>query len=332
MARPIVAVLRQIPQVGLDALHQQAGFDVRVWKHDGPPHPDDLRDFVRGATAIVPTVDDTIDARAMNAAGPQLRVVACYSVGHNNVDKEEAGKRGIRVTNTPNLLTDATADLTMAVMLSLVRHIVPAAEFVKEDRWHGWMPLGFRGIGMRRKTVGIVGFGAIGQAVAHRLLGFGVKVIFFDPYFDPANMPLTMTAKSVDFDAILEESDIITLHCDLNDGTRHIIDWAAFTRMAKSPYLINCARGGLVSTEALVEALRVGHISGAGLDVTDPEPLPADHPLLDFENVLVVPHIGSATYEARDDMSWNVADSIITCVNSNEIPPNCVNAKLIAAQ
>ncbi len=255
---------------------------------------------------------------------PKLRVISNMAVGTDNIDIGACTLRKIPVGNTPGVLTDATADLTMALMLSIARNIPRASLDACEGRWKTWSPAGWLGIELNGTILGIVGMGKIGKAVARRATGFGMQVIFYDP--EVKDVP---GAQQVSYEELLRGSDIITMHAPLTPETRGMIDIKAFSKMKPSAILINAARGPLVDTNALLDALRSQRITAAALDVTDPEPLPRSHPLYQLPNCLIVPHIGSATYTTR----WKMAE--LACANllaglRGEPMPHCVNPEVYA--
>jgi lactate dehydrogenase-like 2-hydroxyacid dehydrogenase len=247
------------------------------------------------------------------------------AVGYDNIDVAACTMRGIPVGNTPGVLTDTTADLTLALMLATLRRIVEAAEFVKQDRWQTWRPMELAGRDLSGSTVGIVGLGRIGKAVARRLRGFDSRLLYTQPETDPE--AASLGASYVHLDALLEASDVVTLHCPLNDSTRGLIGAEELARMKPSAVLINTSRGPVVDQAALHNALRRGDIGAAGLDVTDPEPMRADHPLLALSNVVILPHIGSASIATRTRMASMAADNLLAGLRGERLP-NCVNLEV----
>lgn len=284
MAR--VFITRSLPFPAVAELAER--HDVDVWEGELPPPPDQLRARAADADALLTMVTDRVDAALFDAA-PNLRVVANLAVGSDNIDLDEARRRGIPVGVTPGVLTEATADLAFALILAAARRLPQAAEAVRRGEWRTWEPAGFLGLELHGATLAVVGAGRIGQAVARRARAFGMEVI---------------EVRSADpLEPALERADVVSLHTPLTPQTRHLIDAAALRRMKPTAILVNTARGGVVDQDALIEALHAGTIAAAALDVTDPEPLPADHPLLRAPNVLVVPHIGSATGRTRARMA-----------------------------
>jgi lactate dehydrogenase-like 2-hydroxyacid dehydrogenase len=250
---------------------------------------------------------DRVDAELIEAAS-RLRAISNYAVGVDNVDVEAAEARGIPVGNTPGVLTDSTADLAVALMLGIARRLAEGESFVRAGEWRTWEPGLMLGRDLHGATVGIVGYGRIGQAVGRRLEGFGCELL------------TTSRSGGVSLEELLERSDFVTLHCPLSPETRGLIGAAALRRMKPTAYLVNTARGPIVDTDALAHALQEGEIAGAALDVTDPEPLPGDHPLLDAPNLLVVPHVGSATHATRGRMADIAVDNLLAGLAGEPMP------------
>jgi glyoxylate reductase len=259
--------------------------EVDVWPGELPPTPAELRERARDADGLLCLLTERVDAELLDAC-PRLQVVSNYAVGTDNVDLAACAARGIAVGRTPDVLTDATADLAWALILASVRRLPEAAAAVRAGEWRTFEATRWLGTTLAGKTLGVVGFGRIGRAVARRAEGFGMEVVH--------GIPL---------DDLLARADVVSLHCPLTPETRGLIDARALARMKPTAHLVNTARGPIVDPAALAAALHEGAIAGAALDVTDPEPLPADHPLLEAPNLLVVPHIGSATVEARSAMT-----------------------------
>jgi glyoxylate reductase len=303
MAR--VFVTRRLPFEALDRL--RAVHDVDEWPGDMPPSPQELRAAVADADGLLSLLTDRVDAAVLDAA-PRLRAIANMAVGTDNIDVAAAAARGIPVGNTPDVLTDATADLAFALLLALARRIVPGAAAVRAGEWRTWEPARDLGADLAGATLGIVGWGRIGRAVARRAEGFGMKVIH------------SSRSSGVAVEEVLEASDFVSLHVPLTDETRHLIDAGALALMRPTALLVNTARGGVVDQDALREALHAGTIAGAALDVTDPEPLPADHPLLDAPNLLVVPHVGSATVHTRAKMAAMAVDNLLAALDGRPMP------------
>jgi glyoxylate reductase len=298
-----VFVTRQIPGDALDRL--SAEHDVDVWPGDMPPPRDDLLAGVAKAEGLLSMLVDKVDAELLDAA-PNLRAVANYAIGFDNIDLEAAAARHIQVGNTPDVLTDATADLAWALMLAVARRIVEASTDARDGKWRTWEPQGWIGADVHGATLAVVGAGRIGQAVAKRASGFDMEVLMVD--------------LGDDLHSALERADVVSLHTPLTPETRHLIDAEALARMKPSAILVNTARGPIIDQDALAEALREGRLAGAGLDVTDPEPLPTDHPLYDTPNLLVVPHIGSATTTARAAMADRAVDNLLAALDGKPMP------------
>jgi lactate dehydrogenase-like 2-hydroxyacid dehydrogenase len=312
-----VFVTRIIPDAGLDKV--KAACDVEIWPEDLPPSYETLTEKVRGVDGLLCLLTEKIDGPLMDAAGSQLKVISQMAVGYDNIDIPAAKERGIPVGNTPGVLTDATADLTMALLLASARRIVEGVHYIKDGKWQTWEPMGLLGADLRDATLGIIGLGRIGKAVAQRCAGFRMRILAHSPSTsqeDAAEVGATL----VDLDTLLRESDFVSIHAPLKDSTRHLIDTFALKKMKPSAILINTSRGGLVDQTALYAALTDGEISGAALDVTDPEPLPLDEPLLTLPNVLIVPHIGSASHHTRDLMASMAADNLLAGLRGDPLP------------
>jgi glyoxylate reductase len=298
-----VFVTRQIPGDALDRL--SAEHDVDVWRGDMPPPRDDLLAGVAEAAGLLSMLVDKVDAELLDAA-PNLRAVANYAIGFDNIDLEAAAARDIQVGNTPDVLTDATADLAWALMLAVARRIVEASQDARDGKWRTWEPQGWIGADVHGATLAVVGAGRIGQAVARRASGFDMEVLMVD--------------LGDDLHSALARADFVSLHTPLTPETRHLIDAEALARMKPTAILVNTARGPIVDQDALAEALRKGRLAGAGLDVTDPEPLPTDHPLYETPNLLVVPHVGSATTTARAAMADRAVDNLLAALDGKAMP------------
>lgn len=324
-ARPRVFVARRLPEGGLAPLREACQVDV--WEGSLPPPRDALLAAVRGCAGVLTLLTERVDAEFLDAAGPGLRVVSNYAVGVDNVDLAECTRRGIPVGHTPDVLTEATADLAFALILAAARRLVEAVDFVRAGRWQTWDPLLLLGSELHGARLGLVGFGRIGQAVARRALGFGMRVLYHSRRrVDPA-IERALGATWVGLDELLAESDIVSLHVPLTPETRRLIDARRLRQMKASAILVNTARGPIVDSEALLEALRDGVIAAAALDVTDPEPLPVDHPLLRLPNAIVVPHIGSATRATRTRMAEMAAANCLAGLRGDPLP-HCANPEV----
>jgi glyoxylate reductase len=297
-----VFVTRRLPGDALDRL--AAEHDVDVWEGELPPPADELAARARDAEGLLSLLTDAVDA-ALIAACPHLRAVANYAVGTENIDLAAAAARSIAVGNTPDVLTEATADLAFALILASARGLLAAHDDFRAGRWRTWEPAGWLGADVHGATLGIVGYGRIGRAVARRAGGFEMEVVH------TGETPL---------DELLARADFVSLHCPLTKDTHHLIDAAALERMKPTAHLVNTARGAIVDGAALRWALEAGVIAGAALDVTDPEPLPADHPLAGAPNLLVVPHIGSATHTARARMADLAVDNLLAALAGKPMP------------
>jgi glyoxylate reductase len=316
--RPKVFVARVIPDDGIDPV--RAACDLDLWEDELPPPRDELLRRVAGCDGILALLTDRIDAELLDAAGPQLRVVSNYAVGFDNVDVPECTRRGIPVGNTPGVLTETTADLAWTLLMAAARRIPEANRYVRDGRWLTWGPLLLLGPDVHGSTLGVVGFGRIGQAVARRALGFGMRVLYHDVARVPEAVERELKATFVPLEQLLAEADAVTLHVNLTPETRHLIDAGALARMKPTAILVNTARGPVVDTDALVAALRDETIWAAALDVTDPEPLPADHPLIGMDNCLVVPHVASASRATRGKMAEMAAANLLAGLRGERLP------------
>ncbi len=316
MTKPKVFVTRLIPEKGLDLVREFC--DAEIWPHEMPPARDELIARVRDVEGLLSLLTEKVDAELMDAV-PHLKVISNMAVGVDNIDIAAATARGIPVGNTPGVLTDATADMAFALMLSVARRVVEGEKYVRSGKWKTWEPKFLLGVDFVDATLGIIGFGRIGQAVAKRAQGFGLHVIFHDPTSQPA-----FDASSVDLETLLRESDFISLHVPLTPDTRHMINAETLSKMKSNAILVNTARGPVVDSQALYDALKSRIIFAAALDVTEPEPLPSDSPLLELENCLIVPHLGSASKQTRDKMAMMSAQNLIAGLKGEKLP-NCVN-------
>ncbi len=319
-APPTVLVTRALPEAILEPI--RAAATVRVWESDDPIPREALLDQIQGCAGLYCLLTDRIDTAVLEAAGPTLRVVSQMAVGVDNIDVAACTARGVPVGHTPGVLTDTTADLAVALLLATARRLLEAADSVRAGRWQTWRPLELAGRDVSGSTVGIIGLGRIGKAVARRLRGFDCRLLYTQP--EPDGEAEELGARYVSLAELLAASDFVTIHCPLMDSTRGLIDAAALRRMKPTAILINTARGPIVDQAALVEALRSGVIAGAGLDVTTPEPLPADHPLAGMPNVVVLPHIGSASVATRTRMMQMAAENLLAGLAGRRLP-HCVN-------
>lgn len=318
MDKPLVYIARRIPAVGLELLEQCCA--VRLHSGAMPPTREELVQGVAGCHGILSLLSDRIDAEVFDAAGPQLQVVSNFAVGFNNIDIDIAKQRNIAVGNTPDVLTDATADIAVALLLSAARLLPKGFADAKAGAWRTWEPLGWIGQDLRGKTLGIVGMGRIGEAVARRLhAGWGMSIVYTSRSPKPA-IDNSLNAKHVDLETLCATSDFISVHVALNEQTRELIGQQEFALMKRTSVLVNTARGEIIAQDALCDALSSKQIFAAGLDVCTPEPLPTDHPLLKLDNCIVVPHIGSATTAARDAMATRAAENVIAGVAGKTLP------------
>ena len=322
---PTVYVTRRIPEAGLRMVRGVC--QVRLWKGDLPPPQEVLLREVAGCDGLVCLLTDVVDADVI-AAGERLRVISQYAVGVDNVDLGAATARGIPVGHTPGVLTEATADMAFALLMAAARRIPEGIEKVRAGQWRTWEPLGLLGADVWGAALGIVGLGRIGTAVARRAQGFAMRILYYDPARRP-DLELELGLEYVALDDLLAQADFVSLHCPLTPETHRLIGEQALRRMPSTAILINAARGSVVDTDALVQALREGWIAAAALDVTDPEPLPPDHPLLALPNCIVVPHVASATVTARERMAVMVAENLVAGLRDEHLP-YCANPEVYA--
>jgi glyoxylate reductase len=293
--------------------------DAEVWPDQLPPSADVLRAKVADCVGLVSLLTDKVDG-ALLAAAPKLKVVSNFAVGFNNIDLAACAARGVAVGNTPGVLTDATADTAVMLLMAAARRLGESAADAKAGRWLTWEPLGWLGQDLAGRTLGIVGMGRIGYAVAKRLhLGWGMSILYTE-MVDRPEVDKELRAKRVDLDTLLKESDFVSVHTDLNPSTQGLFGAKQFAAMKTTAVFVNTARGPLVDQAALANALRIGTIFAAGLDVTDPEPLPASHELFSLPNCVIVPHIASATVGTRDAMAMECADNLLAGMAGKPLP------------
>ncbi len=316
-----VFVTRRVPGRAVELL-REAGHGVDVWDGEMPPGSDILRERLLEADAALTLVTDPVGPDLL-AAAPRLRVVANMAVGYDNIDADAAAAAGVWATNTPGVLHETTADLAFALLLAAARNVVLGDRDTRDGGWRTWSPTAFLGHDPFGATLGIVGLGEIGRAVARRARGFGMTVLAATRTPRPG-VERELGVEGVSLTELLERSDFVTLHVPYGPETEHLMGPAEFAAMKETAILVNTARGGVVDQDALVEALRTGAIGGAALDVTVPEPLPLDHPLYEFPNVVITPHIGSGSHATRARMAEMAAENIIA-VLAGEEPPNPVN-------
>ncbi|MGE0757589.1 MAG: 2-hydroxyacid dehydrogenase [Pirellulaceae bacterium] len=306
---PRVFVTRRIPAAGLDRI--TAACQADVWPEQLPPSRTELLRRIAGCEGVLTLLTEKVDGEFMDAAGPQLKVISNFAVGYNNIDVAEATRRGIRVGNTPDVLTDATADMAFVLMMTAARRVVESMDYIRQGNWKTWEPLGHIGVDLIGKTIGIVGMGRIGLAMARRCHGgWGMRVVYFDKYRNEA-AEKEVGARSVDWDTLLAESDFVSVHTDLNATTQGMFNSTAFAKMKRTAVFINSARGPIHVQRDLYQALKDQVIFAAGLDVTDPEPIPMDDPLLTLPNCVIAPHIASATISSRNGMANIAADNLL---------------------
>ncbi|MFA4640704.1 glyoxylate reductase [Pyrococcus kukulkanii] len=325
--KPKVFITREIPENGIRLLEKE--FEVEIWEEESEIPRDVLLERVKDVDALVTMLSEKIDREVFENA-PRLRIVANYAVGYDNIDVEEATKRGIYVTNTPDVLTDATADLAFALLLATARHLVKGDKFVRTGEWKrkgvAWHPKWFLGYDVYGKTIGIVGFGRIGQAVARRAKGFGMRILYYSRTRKP-EVEKELNAEFKPLEELLRESDFVVLAVPLTKETMYMINEERLKLMKPTAILVNVARGKVVDTRALIKALKEGWIAGAGLDVYEEEPY-YNEELFSLENVVLTPHIGSATFGAREGMAEVVARNLIA-FKRGEVPPTLVNREVI---
>lgn len=325
-AKPLVAVTRDIPDAGLDIL--RASCEVRLWPEEMPPTPEELDGVLDGVVGALTLLDDKITASVLDRH-PQIKVVSNYAVGYDNIDVEAATARGVAVCNTPDVLNAATAEFSFALLMATARRIVEASNYVRDGKWHTWGPRVLLGQNVVGATLGIVGFGRIGKELARMASGFNMRILAHARTVDPdAEREYGVTYVSLD--DLLAESDFVSLNVALTDETYHLIGARELALMKPTGILINAARGRVVDTDALLAALQDGTILAAGLDVSDPEPLPADHPLAHLPNCIVAPHIASATVEARTKMATMAARNLVAVLNG-ERPESIINPDVLDA-
>ncbi|MGH2857426.1 MAG: 2-hydroxyacid dehydrogenase [Solirubrobacteraceae bacterium] len=323
---PRIAIMRRIPEPAVELL-REAG-DVWVSPHDRPLSTAELHDAARGADAVITLLHDRVDGVFLDAAGPQLRCVSNVAVGYDNVDVAAATERGVAVTNTPGVLTDATADLAMALILAVTRRLGEGERLLREARPWSWHMFFMLGGSLQGKTLGIVGMGQIGRATAQRARAFGMEIVYAGrrrlPEADEARLG---AARHLQLDELLSVADVVSLHCPLTPETRHLFDAERLARMRPHAYLVNTARGPIVDEPALARALRDGVIAGAALDVFEHEPA-VDPGLLELDQVVLTPHLGSATIETRTAMAVLAARNALAILRG-EAPPTPVNPEAV---
>jgi glyoxylate reductase len=320
-----VYLTRTIPEPAISILSKEC--EIVVNKKPAPPTKKEILSNIRNMDAILCTLSDTIDGEIMDAAGPNLKVISSYSTGYDHIDIEEANRRGIYVTFTSDILAEATADLTFALILSIARRVVEADKFVRKKQWRfGWMPNLFLGSDVNGMTLGIFGLGSIGAAVARRATGFNMKILYHNRnrIINQLNNPI---ATYVDINRLLKESYFLSIHATLNKDSFHFFNEVNFRKMKKTAFLINTSRGQIIYERDLIKALKNKWISGAALDVYEKEPISFSNPLLRMKNVIILPHIGSATYQVRSKMARVAAENLLNVLKGIE-PLYVVNPHL----
>ena len=325
MQKPRVFVTREIPERGLRIIKER--FDAEVWPDYAPPSKQVILQEVANVDALASLLSDKIDAEVFDAA-PNLKIVAQLAVGYDNIDVKEATKRGIYVTTTPGVLTETTADFAWTLLMAVARRVTEADRYVRSGKWKvGWHPSMILGRDVYGATIGIVGLGRIGQAVAKRAKGFDMKILYYDVIRRPG-LEEELGLEYTELGELLQKSDFVSVHVPLMKSTYHLINEKKLKLMKKTAYLINNSRGPVVDEKALYAALKTGQIAGAGLDVFEQEPTPMDNPLLELDNVVVAPHISSASHETRSRMAEMVAENLVSFFEG-KVPPNLVNKEVL---
>jgi glyoxylate reductase len=316
--RPKVFVSRVIPEEGLAAIRDAC--EAEVWQEELPPPREALLEAVQGCDGLLTLLTDRVDDELLDRAGPQLKVVSNFAVGFDNIDVPACTRRGIAVGNTPGVLTETTADLAFALLMAAARRLPESDRYVRAGHWKTWGPMLLMGPDVHGGTIGIVGFGRIGQAVARRARGFGMRILYHDLHRAVPGIEAELGATFLPLEKLLAEADFVTLHVNLSEATNGLLDAERLSWMKPSAILVNTSRGPVVDSMALYAALRDGILAAAALDVTDPEPLPADHPLLTLDNCLVVPHIASASRPTRGRMAAMAAANLLAGVRGQRLP------------
>ncbi len=311
-----VFVSRLIPERGLNKV--KAATDTEVWNSDMPPPADVLLEKAKDCDGLLALLTDKINGDFMDAC-PKLKVIANLAVGFDNIDISAATERGVIVGNTPGVLTDTTADFAWTLLMAAARRLTEGERYVRDGKWQTWGPLLLRGQDIHHATLGLVGLGRIGSEMARRAQGFSMQVLYND-IFRREDLEESMGIRYVDMDTLLSESDFVSVHVPLLNETHHLIDAAAFAKMKNSAVLVNSARGPIVDPKALYDALSSGQIFAAGLDVTEPEPIEMDDPLLTLENCVIAPHIASGSVETRAQMSDVAAENILAGLAGQQGP------------
>jgi glyoxylate reductase len=309
-------VTRVIPDQGLDLVREFC--DATIWPEELPPPRDVILRETRDADGLLSLLTDPVDGALMDAC-PRLRVVSNFAVGFDNLDVPAATERGIVMGNTPGVLTETTADFAFALLMAAARRIVEGVEYVRADRWKTWGPMLLMGHDVHGATLGLIGLGRIGAEMARRAAGFSMRVLYYD-VFRREDLEQGLGIQYAPLDDVLAQADFVSVHTPLTPETRHLLNAERFARMKRTAIVINTSRGPVIDTEALTEALRSGVIGGAALDVTEPEPLPADHPLVHMPNCIIVPHIASASNVTRGQMAEIAARNLIAGLKGDPMP------------
>lgn len=326
MIKPKVFVSRIIAQKALEKLEKET--DMELWREELPPPYEVLTEKVRRTEGLLSLLTDRVDAALMDAS-PGLKVICNLAVGYDNISVPEATKRRISVCNTPEVLTETTADLAFALLMAAARRVVEADKYTRKGLWKTWGPGLMLGQDIHHATLGIIGMGRIGREMAKRAGGFDMKVIYYDEFPQPEEVEKKLGITRVSkMEELLAESDFISLHVPLNEKTRHLIGGKEFNIMKKTAVLVNSSRGPVVDQKALYQALKSGRIFAAGLDVTEVEPIPAGDPLLTLDNVVILPHIASGSHVTRERMALMAVDNLLAGLRG-EVPPNCVNPEAV---
>lgn len=324
MNKPRVLVTRRIDPEAEAILAQAAS--VEIWQEAEPPSKEVLLQKLAGVDGLLTMLTDPIDEQVINANAANLKVIAQMAVGYDNIDIAAATRHGIPVGHTPGVLTETTADFAWALMMAAARRVVEADGEVRSGNWLPWGPDVLTGVDIYGKTIGIIGLGRIGKAMARRAKGFSMRVLYFDNNRDPK----TETELGIEFsplDDLIRQSDFVTLHVYYSPESHHLINRDRFEQMKPSAVLVNTSRGAIVDPDALTQALQTSQIAAAGIDVFDPEPIPADHPILKLKNLVIAPHIASASKETRKRMALMTVENITAGLNDKHLP-YCANPEV----
>ena len=318
MSAPKVFVSRIIPEEGLGPI--RAACDAAIWDEDMPPPREQLLRAIEGCDGVLTLLTDRVDDEFLDRAGPQLKVVSNFAVGFDNIDVAACTRRGVAVGNTPGVLTETTADLAWALLMAAARRLTEGDRYVRDGKWRTWGPMLLMGPDVHGATLGIVGFGRIGQAMARRAKGFGMRILYQDLHRASPLVESEYNATYMTLEGLLPQSDFVSLHVNLSPETNGLINRERLGWMKPSAVLVNTSRGPVVDSMALADALRNGGIAAAALDVTDPEPIPVDHPLVGLDNCLIVPHIASASRATRGLMASMAAANLLAGVRGQRLP------------